>query len=566
MDATGLQQRSILIQLTPALSCLWVTVLIVALSGCRSPEPYADRGYVDMELQMRTGAGMATESCPGELMIPPGVILEDGITESEAVALALWNNRNFLATLSNLGIARGDLVQAGLLSNPQLNLLFPPIGSKQLEWTLYMPLEALILRKQRIEIAERDFQRICQELVQNGLDVARDARVALANLRFAIDRATIAQESVKVRTDIANLAEKRLNAGDISELEAFNTRIDANRAAAEAAGLDRAVQAAEATLRNVLGLAAMDVPLVPVDDEPVSVPEWNVDSLVLEAIAIRPDVKAARFSVDAAQHRVSLARKSFLRIDAVADGNAKGAGPTNAGPGLRFEIPIFNRNQGLIIRSQWSVDQANHNFYGVRDRAVTEVRKAFANVDQASANLQLLRENVLPRLQDSVELSESSYRGGGDSYFLVLQSTSQFIDSRVRELELETDLRRAIAELERSVGRRLNSSAELPGEELPSLNEAPDLESLPIPELLPAIPEGQSPNSVRAKDTSSVTVIVIQSNSEDGELEPERIAESLRVAAQRFQRSESKRRNADAIPAEFQPIDEWCGLFEDSSE
>ncbi|MCA8990240.1 MAG: hypothetical protein KDA78_21510, partial [Planctomycetaceae bacterium] len=115
---------------------------------------------------------VAPQSCPGEISFPPCVVLEDGLTEEEAIAMALWNNRDFLSTLANLGIARGDLVQAGLLTNPQLNLLFPPMGTKQLEWTLYMPIEAIILRKHRVEIAERDFQRVCHELVQNGLNVA----------------------------------------------------------------------------------------------------------------------------------------------------------------------------------------------------------------------------------------------------------------------------------------------------------------------------------------------------------------------------------------------------------
>ena len=138
---------------------------------------------------------IASESCPGAISIPPDVVLEDGLTEDEAIALALWNNRDFLATLSNLGIARGDLVQAGLLTNPQMNLLFPPIGSKQLEWTVFLPIEAIFLRKRRVEIADRDLQRICNELVQNGLNVARDARVAFADYQFAVDRYALAQEA-----------------------------------------------------------------------------------------------------------------------------------------------------------------------------------------------------------------------------------------------------------------------------------------------------------------------------------------------------------------------------------
>lgn len=465
--------------------------VMVLTAGCKSTQTCVDRGHIDRELQIRTEHSVDTESCPGEISFPPNVVLEDGLTEEEAIALALWNNRDFLATLANLGIARGDLVQAGLLTNPQMNLLFPPIGTKQLEWTVFLPIEAIILRKRRVEIAERDYQRICNELVQNGLNVARDARVAFADFQFASDRYQLAQEAVEVRRGLAKLAQKRLDDGDIGELETINTRLDANRSRAEAAGLERAVKVAEARLKLVLGIASLNAPLLPVETELESVAPLDEEALVAEAIAIRPDIKAARVAIQAAQHRVELARKSFLRIDAVADGNSGGLGPTNSGPGLRFEIPVFNCNQGLIVRSQWTVDQASHNYHSVRDRVVTDVRTSVASVEQANSNLQILREEVLPDLQDTIQLSEAAYRDGGETFFLVLQSTSQFIDSQIRELELEADLRRAVAELERSVGRRViikSHRGEIRSVSRPELDFA--TEAVQSPESLPESSEG----------------------------------------------------------------------------
>ncbi|MEZ5941804.1 MAG: TolC family protein [Planctomycetaceae bacterium] len=474
--------------------------------------------------------GIAPNPCPGEVLIPPGVVLDDGLTEDEAVALALWNNRNFLSTLSNLGIARGDLVQAGLLTNPQLNLLFPPIGSKQLEWTVFLPIEAAILRRRRVEIAERDFQRICNELVQNGLNVARDARVAFADFQLAVDRYEMAEQAAEVRGNIAKLAERRLEAGDIRELEVIATRVDSSRTRADAAGLKQAVTVAEASLKNVLGIAALDTPLTPVASDVVNVPTFDAETLIGEALATRPDVKAARVSIEAAQHRVELAKKSFLRIDAVVDGNNGGAGPSNVGPGLRFEIPIFNRNQGLIIRSQWTVDQASQNYQSIRDTAITEVRTSLAGVEQARSNLQILREEVLPDLNDIVKLSESAYEGGGDPYFLVLQSTSVYIDTKTRELELQADLRRAIAELDRSVGRRVFMQSGME----PSVIETQPAHANDVNLLMPPL------SSTNTNAQPSVTVVVIQSNSGNESVSPDIISEALRTAAVQMEQRRSE--------------------------
>ena len=437
---------------------LCLLTALLAGSGCSSFVSEVDRAPVDQEVRARTAAGIAQQSRPGEPVLPPGVDLADGLTSGEAVATALWNNAAFQASLSDLGVSRGDLVQAGLLANPQLNLLFPPLGSKQLEWTIFAPLDALILRKYRIEIADRDFQRVCADLVQNGLNVARDAQIALVDLQLAGDRWRLALENVAVRERLAELAQRRLAAGDTGELEVVTARLDTGRSRAEAAGLERGVAIAESRLRLILGLTSHTVqlqPESPANLRPLSV---DVEGLIATAVRQRPDVRAARISVEAAERRLELNRRSFLRIDGVFDGNNGGAGPNNMGPGLRFEVPIFNRNEGLVIRSQWSIDQARHNYQAVHDRVVTEIRVAAAMVDQAGRSLEVLNREVLPDLREAQRLSELAWTDGGNSYVLVLQTTTQVLASRQRELELQADLRRAIAELSRSAGQQVEAA------------------------------------------------------------------------------------------------------------
>ena len=84
---------------------------------------------------------------PTGFWMGPGV--DDGLNQTEAVAIALWNNADFQASLTDLGFARADLVEAGLLRNPVLSLLFP-VGPKRLEATLKWPIETLWERPLRI--------------------------------------------------------------------------------------------------------------------------------------------------------------------------------------------------------------------------------------------------------------------------------------------------------------------------------------------------------------------------------------------------------------------------------
>ena len=121
--------------------------LLFSASGCATKAPVV----TPADVVTRTGVPPRPADAQGTA-IPPGVVIEDGLTQDEAVAIALWNNPDFQVQLANLGFARADLLDAGLLPNPVLSLLFP-IGPKQLEWTLRWPIEVLWQRPRRVRAA-----------------------------------------------------------------------------------------------------------------------------------------------------------------------------------------------------------------------------------------------------------------------------------------------------------------------------------------------------------------------------------------------------------------------------
>ena len=132
---------------------LTVLLVLLSLAGCATVSSQAVS-----RLQERTGVPERTDAGAGTA-IPPGVTLDDGITPDEAVAVALWNNADFRVQLAQLGFARADLLEAGLLRNPVLSLLFP-WGPKQLEATLRWPIEALWERPRRVAAATLAVERV----------------------------------------------------------------------------------------------------------------------------------------------------------------------------------------------------------------------------------------------------------------------------------------------------------------------------------------------------------------------------------------------------------------------
>lgn len=137
--------------------------------------------------------------------------LEGALSEEDAVAIALWNNAELEATLAELGLARADLIEADLLVNPDLQMLFG-IGTKPFELLLSLPIQAIWQRPRRVAAAELDLESVSHGLIQNGIDLVRNVRIAHAELILAEQQAKIQAEAAHLQNQIANLTNNKVGA------------------------------------------------------------------------------------------------------------------------------------------------------------------------------------------------------------------------------------------------------------------------------------------------------------------------------------------------------------------
>lgn len=144
-----------------------------------------------------------------------------------------------------------------------------------------------------------------------------------------------------------------------------------------------------------------------------------------------------------------------MTFEGILDANKRGTEGFEAGPGLRMTLPIFNGNQGGIAIAEAQVEQAVRQFSTIRDQIDLDVRAAFTQLRQANEQYRLTEDKILPVLAVAEELSRKNYENGGVPYFLVLQTTGQFVDAQLRRADASANIRRAVAELERSVGGKV---------------------------------------------------------------------------------------------------------------
>jgi len=427
-----------------------VAAATLLLHSCSAP-PLAEleRSALD-DIRERTVGGGTPPSA--ESPLPPTANPQDGLTEDEAAAIALWRNPDFAATLTELGLARADLVQAGLLTNPVFSFLFP-LGPKEYEFALTLPLEVIWLRPGRVALAGKRLERAGKLLVQRGLDLVRDARVAHSELLLAAEKLRLAREAADLAERVARVADDRVRAGDAGEIEGSTARMDALLFREEAHRLDGELELARERLRATLTLP-FELDLAAVESAPPpAVPAE--DLLIVDALLSRPDLRAARLAVEGAEERLHLAKLEILQVAGILDANENRGGNLQVGPGTELKLPVFDQNQGIIARAEAELERSALEERALSEKVLSEVREARIRWQAASDEEVRWTDRILPELEDLVRRAEIAFAAGDVSIVLVLESTSSLVRGRARSVEASARLRRARADLERNVGRRI---------------------------------------------------------------------------------------------------------------
>ena len=422
------------------------------LFGCASAIPPIDPGTVSTGIAERVGVDARGWPQREAAMLPPDVNLGDGVTVEEAISTALWNNPAFQVTLADLGLARADLVEAHMLRNPVLSLLFP-IGPKQLEATLNVPIETFVLRPRRVRAATLDYDAVAARLVADGLRLVADVKATYVMAAAADRRAQAARDTADVAGRIRAVAEARLKAGDISEMETRATRGEALIAQATAKAGDYDRDLALVRLRAMMGIASTTpLRLTPLGDLAVQTC-GEMSALTTQALAARPDVRAAEIGIEAAGARAGLAKAQVWTLTAILDANGEGTEGFEIGPGLAGELPIFSRNQGARARAAAQLDQAARRYAAVRAAVEEEVATATTRLAKAREVLDLWQGGIAQALETELRQAERAYEAGELPLLSVLDTSRRVMAVRVGVIEAQADLLDAGVAVDRALGR-----------------------------------------------------------------------------------------------------------------
>jgi cobalt-zinc-cadmium efflux system outer membrane protein len=413
----------------------------------------------------------------GTLALPEGAEEEgppEGLTLDQALERLVRDNLYLRSNWFEIPQARADVLTASLRANPILfadGQLQPygqysrkrPGGPPQYDLNISHPLDLSGKRQARTVAAERalsvleaQFQNAVRLQIENLYIAYVDVLAARETARFAqasvagLDKVLNVTETLYKRADLPRPDVERVKmqkeAAKVGVQEARDTVRRAKRSLAVLLSLP--VEQAE-TL-EVRGTIALKAPLPAATEE-----------LVAQALQFRPDLIADRLGVQRALADVRQARAEWFadvyllyQPYTFQDNTPFGQkSATSWALGITVPVPIYNRNQGGILRAHQSITQMEIASAGLERQIATEVALAARECAVSTALVKHFEETVLPAarqmLDDSLRLFVSGEQNAL-AYFNVQreynQAVRQYRDALVRHRRSMLALNTAVAQ------------------------------------------------------------------------------------------------------------------------
>ncbi len=442
---------------------------LLLLAGCASVDPRPSFDSVADIVTARSGVEAAwprtaTEEDAAEQAAER--LLAGPLDDRAAAQIALLRNRELLAEIELLGIARADYAQATRIANPGLHAFrrTPNEGSgTNVEWSIVQDVLDVLVQPARKRLAAVELEAAKLRLGQTMLDLVAEARIAFFELvagEETSDRAVIVHD---LTAAAAELARRQRDAGnlEVREVALFEAAdaqalVDLTRAQ-----LDKGE--ARERLNVLLGLsgsatdwkASLHLPPLPAADP-------DPAGLERRAIEQRLDIGAARFGVDLVGRALALKRGTRffpVGIEVGLNQEKDTDGTRLRGPQLAIALPIFDTGAASIARLEAEQRRAQRQLEQLAIEIRSEVRLARDRLIGARALVQVHEGTLLPKRREVLEQTLLHYN-------MMLLGVDDLLLARREETEAgqaATAARRdywiARARLERAVGGDLANLA-----------------------------------------------------------------------------------------------------------
>lgn len=429
------------------IACL-ATLALLPLSACQTsrPDPAAESS-----IARATAIGE-----PVTFLVEGGPVDETAavgnLTFIDATRRAVTTDPRLQSALARVRVTMADADQSRLLPNPVLNfvLRWGP-GKPQIEVSLAQDVIQAFQIPRRSSAADNRLRQAAADAVTVALDVTAEVQERYTTAQASDRLIPVLESRLELLRRLTGVAKKRLEGGEGTRGDV--TTLDAQRVELEVEIADAHLRQREERLR-----------LARLVGEPSGAALWTLDEWVAPAttasdeqhwidtaLTHRPEVQSVVWQLAALGDDSSLARLwpwegGAVGVDVQKDSD------WFAGPSVSTPIPVFDMGQARRARVSAEQIEARHELTLSRRRVVEEVRVALQSLAGNLANLQRVRQELIPLQQTRRDQAEQAYRAGHTDVTALFLAEQDLRATQAKAIDVERQTSIALIRLLRAVG------------------------------------------------------------------------------------------------------------------
>ena len=422
---------------------------VIILSGCATYHPLAlqQSPKIDHVEQLKMDASQHLE-LPIEWR-QHSIHFDDGLNESEIIQLAVLNSPQLVATEATLKEASAQLIQAGLLPDPQLSLSadFPSKNAPGLVASyglgLGFDLQSLITRSARKGAATKQAQTAYLQVLWQEWQIIQQARILYRRLLIQQQQVTLSKAQLlqtqrhwKVQNSALEQGDATLDTEGLARTSMMN---------AEAAWFEsqRQYNMSKHNLALLLGLSASA-------EIPLAAPEQGLSSLlaepplqpllqklILNMHQKRPDLLALQTGYQAQEYRVREQILSQFPSVSVGVNRLRDTGNIfTLGPFVNLNLPLLNANRGNIAIARATRTRLLKEYQDRLKQAEVEASRLLIDQTLAYQELRAIQKQ-LPDLDQLMQQMGKALANGNVDMLMFTTLQNNYFTQRMKVLVLE---------------------------------------------------------------------------------------------------------------------------------
>ena len=280
------------------------------------------------------------------------------------------------------------------------------------------------------------------------LQAAYDVKQSYYQLWFLGKKIAVDGEMLRLLSELERIARAQNETGQATLQDVYRAQIEMDRLQTEIANLEDSRHSLGAQFKAALGLVRNQPdPPLPARFEATTL-DLSPEQLLDTAFARIPQLKAMEAEVRQAQASLDLARKSKLPDVTIGSSVDVKTTPWLYWPQATVTLPIWRDKVAAEIAAAQAGKRAAQARLtaGQINLTVEFAEKSYA-YREVNRNLVLLREQLIPKAQRSLEIARAAYLAGKTDFFNLLDAERSLLEFRLSEIDARTQRELVLSEL-----------------------------------------------------------------------------------------------------------------------